>query len=235
MANVITTLPVELTGNNGTYNYTRERDILEMSVQSPKNNNLLPFEYIIDNYSTSYNNGLTRSGRIFHFDFSKINSTNQATCLLIKIDNRQLKKNTEYTLSFKIHDIYGTKFSNFEVLYRVEDTNLRTIKYVNLQEGLYSLTFVTPEDYHINEIRFGHFNWATQSKDYFDIEVIGISEGKEQPQSINYAIFNKPVISVSNSTNILGEYELSRKINRHIKQLERNITKEQDTFKLTWR
>lgn len=241
MANVITTLPVELTGNNGTYNYTRERDILEMSVQSPSKINLLPMDYVIENTTTNYTNGeLTRKGKIFTFDFSNLSHINDGHLLQINLSNGvRFKKNIPYTLTYRIHKVSGTAIQDCGGWYiRYNDnTNLTIATETNASrnEGTHSYTFIITDDKTPRWLYFGSRAWIRPSEYSFSIEILSLVEGEISLERVNNTIFNKPVISVSNSTNILGEYELSRKMNRHIKQLERNITKEQDTFKLTWR
>lgn len=232
---VITTLPVEFLGNNGSYDYTRERDLLELNIQAPKIN-YLPID-TINELECNYDGLMTKYGKCFHYNFNNIQRVEETYLLRIPI-YCTIKDNEEktMTLTFRISNCTENPSANM-VRWIVRNNNTAkdsVAKEWHMQtDGLYSITFKPQKmDYAID---FTHQRFVNPYDFQFDLEIISLVEGDVSLNRINNSFMSAPVISIENSTNKLGEYELSRKINRHIKQIERNIQKEQDTFKITWR
>lgn len=235
MAKITTSLPVSVEENNGYQKYTREKTITQMSIAAPTIN-YFPSDFWIPNCSFgSMKNVITKHSNFIHYDFNNIGYTSGMNLLYIPIYNcTDFKEGQKYTLSYRFMNIKGT----YDATKMSFDWNLngsmRIKSGIFPQERILTITFTAEKK--MTFIAWGYGNNWWQPRDIsFDLQILGLTEG-EVPITHSYNTFlPSPKISTSNTYNILGKYNVSRDIRRHIKQLERGIVKDENVFNITWR
>lgn len=254
MAQITTTLPIEFSGNNASYPYTREKDILEMSVQA-SSLNILPYSVQKEKCFCDYDGLMERRGRIFHYDFNNLPYTYYKPLLGVNLSEIYDSANAGniYRMIYRFSNVYHNRKDNATLTFNVEIRNHKNVsitenvisgnswKFVNNNDGLFETVFIlTPETKSINIIGP---NYVQAFNGGFDLEVIGIYRVNEEESIINLEDFRGQInfsstskISISDTNTILGDYEISRKIRRHIDQMERKLISLYNVYeKINWR
>ena len=69
----------------------------------------------------------------------------------------------------------------------------------------------------------------------FDIVFLGLFEGELSVERPSDNIGESPEVVIENSNNIIGEYEISTNIQRHLGQIERHISAFDNNFDIGFR
>lgn len=254
MAQITTTLPIEFSGNNASYPYTREKDILEMSVQA-SSLNILPYSVQKEKCFCDYDGLMERRGHIFHYDFNNLPYKPILPLFGVNLGEIYDSANAGniYRMIYRFSNVYNNRKDNATLTFNVVTSNSKGVsiaenvisgnswKFVNNNDGLFETVFLlTPE---ITSINIMGGSYLKKFDAAFDLEVIGIYRVNEEESIINLEDFrcytnfsSTSKISISDTNTILGDYEISRKIRRHINQMERKLISLYNVYeKINWR
>lgn len=238
MAQITTTLPVEFSGSSSTYTYTRERDILSMSIQAPQHYNYLPTESSMKLCTCEYIGIMTKKANCFHYDFNNLQRVESASLLqfyFYDIFTNTLGKT--YTLTYRISNCAGSVPPK-TMWWRVTNTggsNHKDIQNsVPITNGVFSIN-IDSIWWELGRLALLHERFVYAYDFSFDLEIISLVEGETALERNSSSIEYSPIVAITNEHAMLGNYALSRKIRRHLIQTERNITAMKDLFNITWR
>ena len=235
------TINKEIIENNYIEEYTSNRKIDSFTVAAPKIN-LLSYELWKYNWSAvNITGSYTAHHNFVHYDFHTLEA--KAARVLFAINNIynicELKKGT-YTISFEVFNVSGDyvfKDISCSIQYvKYGEINVEKlfIGYFKAENGIQNFTFNIEDDKCLFlNIYIAHdflANNGTSRDLAFDFMFLGLTPGEEPLVRSQTSFSTKPNILMSSSKNIIGEYQISNDIRRHLNQTERHILNCQNIF-----
>lgn len=240
MANITNELPIKINDGQNYQKYTRNKDLINISIEAPARN-YIPIEFQRDSWSSTYTSGVEYNNFYIHVDYSKITPISyQAICYQIPVNNIGLKKGKKYALTYCIENVVGTTTKNagyIDLTYTDGTSSTTLSNSVPIESGVKTIIFTCNGN--PNYLRLRASTWLYQNATSYDLQFYGLYEVDENDKPLGIkptlSIGNSPIVTTSEDGNIIGKYELTRNVRRHLMQIERKIKSMEDTYNITWR